>query len=509
MDVNGRIPTIFRIHEYSFERAVSMIMGDMERYRILVIDDNRSIHEDFRKILTTPDEEDDELQALEQALFEEPIIDEDSLVEFELVSAYQGRDGVAMVRESVVEGNPFALAFVDMRMPPGWDGLETIQALWEFEREIHTVICTAHSDHSWKEITRKLGESHRLLIIKKPFDPVEVFQCAHAMCQKWRLERDVWRRMDQLEEQVLERTEHLVRAKQSLEYEIQERAKVEIELRHAQKLEAVGQLASGIAHEINTPLQFVSDSVTFLQDGFSEMMSFLDKQGSAWTSLKQGRALPEVEKELQSAAEEADIEYLRENAAAAFTRTIEGLGRVTKIVRAMKEFAHPDQGEKQPVDLNHALATTLEVARSEYKLAADLIVDLGKIPMVTCLAGDMNQVFLNLIVNAAHAISDRIGPGERGQIIVRTFQSSDSEVEIQIEDDGGGIPEAIRSKIFDPFFTTKAVGRGTGQGLSISRTVVVDKHGGNLSYQTTDKGTVFSIRLPIRGEPSEPSRRSA
>jgi len=197
------------------------------------------------------------------------------------------------------------------------------------------------------------------------------------------------------------------------------------------------------------------------------------------------------------AADEADLEYLLENVPKAIARSVEGLNRVASIVRAMKEFAHPESREKTSADLNAALAATLTIARNEYKFVADVVTDFGEIPIQMCHIGELNQAFLNIIVNAAHAIADHTqGGAERGRITVTT-STDNGDVVVRIGDTGGGIPEAIRQHVFDPFFTTKEVGRGTGQGLAIARRVVVDMHAGRISFKTElGRGTTFEIRLP-------------
>jgi signal transduction histidine kinase len=177
---------------------------------------------------------------------------------------------------------------------------------------------------------------------------------------------------------------------------------------------------------------------------------------------------------------------------------VEGLGRVATLVRSMKEFAHPDQKQKAPADLNRAIASTLTIARNEYKYVADIETDYGELPPVPCHIGELNQVFLNLIVNAAHAIESAIhGTDRRGLIRVETRREDDL-VRVSISDSGTGIPEEIRNRIFDPFFTTKDVGRGTGQGLAIARSVVVDKHAGTLTFDSElGRGTTFHVRLGV------------
>ena len=274
--------------------------------------------------------------------------------------------------------------------------------------------------------------------------------------------------------------------------------RMELELRVSQKLDAVGQLAAGIAHEINTPIQFVGDSVHFLQDGFEDLQRLLADYREACATMTTGPQGEALMARLERAGEDADLAYLEERIPAAFKRTLEGVERVASIVRAMKEFAHP-QTEQAPADLNRALLTTLTVARNEYKYVADVETSLGTLPLVVCNLSDLNQVFLNLIVNAAHAIEDaQAGRSEKGAIRIATSLDGESAV-ITISDTGSGIPSDVRTRIFDPFFTTKAVGRGSGQGLAIARTIV-DRHAGTLTFDSqVGAGTTFTIRLPVAG----------
>ncbi len=268
----------------------------------------------------------------------------------------------------------------------------------------------------------------------------------------------------------------------------------------SRKLEAVGQLASGIAHEINTPMQYVGDSIQFLAESFGSLEVLVTKYRQAIAALTGAPEHALVAQAIKDAEQDAELDYIRENTPAAFVRAAEGVSRVTAIVGAMKEFAHPDSREKSLADINRALLATLTIARNEYKYVADIQTELGEIPPVLCHGGDINQVLLNLIVNAAHAISDNIDRGSnKGLIRVRTAREGDS-VRIDLADTGCGIPEAIRERIFDPFFTTKEVGRGSGQGLAIARSIVIDKHGGSLKFESeVGRGTTFIILLPING----------
>jgi PAS domain S-box-containing protein len=283
--------------------------------------------------------------------------------------------------------------------------------------------------------------------------------------------------------------------------DVTETKRLESELRHAQKLEAIGTLAAGIAHEINTPIQFVGDSAQFLMDAcaaFRDLLVRYRELAAVVESGDQQGALAAIVA-LKQIEEDQDVAYFDAETAGAGTRCQEGVRRVARIVGAMKEFAHPGGGQKEPADLNRALASTLEVARNSYKLVADLDLQFGDVPLVSCEIGDLNQVFLNLVVNAAHAIEDVVGQtGAKGTIGVRTRREEDRVV-VEISDTGCGIPATIREKIFDPFFTTKPVGKGTGQGLAITRSIVVEKHGGSLDFVSeVGAGTTFRISLPIQ-----------
>ncbi|NOY28960.1 MAG: PAS domain S-box protein [Planctomycetes bacterium] len=282
--------------------------------------------------------------------------------------------------------------------------------------------------------------------------------------------------------------------------DVTQRHQLQTELAHAQKLEAVGQLAAGIAHEINTPTQYVGDNTRFLKDAFGDIDTVFDSFEKLLQAAKERSVDEQLVAEVEATLQRADIEYLREEIPQAIGQSLDGVERVAKIVRAMKEFSHPGTEEKSLVNLTEAIETTITVARNEWKYVAEMITEFDlELPVVPGLPGELNQVFLNLIVNAAHAVGDTLGDDatEKGTITVGTRRDGDW-VEIFIRDTGTGIPQDVRTRIFDPFFTTKEVGRGTGQGLAIARSVVVDKHGGTIDCETeTGKGTTFLVRLPI------------
>jgi PAS domain S-box-containing protein len=281
--------------------------------------------------------------------------------------------------------------------------------------------------------------------------------------------------------------------------EMKERERMVIELQLAQKLESVGRLAAGIAHEINTPIQYVGDSVHFLRSAFDDLDKLFDAVNSAAVLLPDGAPRTAYQQEIAALEQKHDLEYLRAEVPKAFIRTFDGVERVTNIVKAMKEFAHPDANEQSPVDLAHALETTLLVASNEYKYVAKVRTEFGELQQVVCNVGELNQVFLNLIVNAAHAIKDSGKDVDSGEIVIRLSAEGDQAV-IRVSDNGCGVPKENLSKLYDPFFTTKEVGRGTGQGLAISHSIVVDKHDGDISVRSeVGVGTEFTIRLPIAG----------
>lgn len=306
-----------------------------------------------------------------------------------------------------------------------------------------------------------------------------------------------------LEQVVQRKTETLRQQGEELQRALSDLQLTQTQLLQAKKLESVGQLAAGIAHEINTPAQFIGSNIDFLSESFRDVKRLLE------TVLEQIRALAEgaeVRPALQTLTDlfaEIDWDYLKSEIPTAIGQSQEGIQRITKIVQAMKEFSHPSSKEKVHNDLNKLIETTIIVASNEWKYFADVRTDLAPdLPLVCCLADELGQVFLNILVNAAHAVESRLSadPGEKKGTIAISSRQDGQQVEIRIADTGQGIPEEIQSRVFDPFFTTKGVGKGTGQGLAIAHDVVTQKHGGTLSFETEPgKGTVFIIRLPIGG----------
>ncbi len=280
--------------------------------------------------------------------------------------------------------------------------------------------------------------------------------------------------------------------------DVTDRRTLQVQAGHTQKMEAIGQLSAGIAHEINTPTQYVSDNLTFLKDSWKSADALMTMYRQAYEAA--GERLPEQWRTaIQEAEKEFDFEFISVETPRAIDQALDGVQRVAKIVRAMKEFSHPDTAEKVAVDINKAIETTVTVARNEWKYVAEVKTEFDDtLAPIPCYAGEFNQVILNLIINAAHAIKDVVqDSGQKGLISIRT-RTKGEVAEISISDSGTGIPEDIRSRIFDPFFTTKEVGKGTGQGLALAHSIVVKKHAGKIWFETeVGGGTTFFIDLPL------------
>ena len=780
-------------------------MNLRQTYRILIIDDDETIHGVYGCMLSSDSGPSHPVR--EQVSFESGsdlesvAVAETQFPQFEIDYSFQGKEGLAMLEKAALENRPYAMAFVDMRMPPGWDGIETIRHLWNVCSELQVVICTGHADFSWHDIIHQFGHSERLLVLKKPFDMTELRQVAYSLAEKWDLAHESRSHLQRLQKLVNERTAKLQEANNSLQRKINEnqqaerrlltqysvsqalaqsntvagtleivfqivcrsldwdwaalwqadtqanllklstqwnvgdadftaftrtsretlfesggglpgrawsgaealwvkdistdndfrrntnaegqelhaavaipitsgnrifgvmelisrevrncdgemlrtlevigravgqflerkhaeenlksqrdyvdqiiretpalvvgisptglttfvnpsvtihtgyasseliggnwwdlffpgeereqvtlffeklsegalkdyemvlttregvkrtiswntlskydergqlaeligfgnditenkraeleKAAMELQLRHAQKLESIGQLAAGIAHEINTPTQYLGDNIRFLQTSFGDLNNLNVLYDRLMTSAREGQLTTGLVDEIDEALRMNNFSFLMKEIPRAIEQSLEGVERVSRIVRAMKDFSHPGTGQKTPIDLNKAIETTLTVAGNEWKYVAKLETELApNLPLVPCMPGEFNQVILNVVVNAAHAINDVMEGTKKEMGIINVSTQLDGDfVEIRVRDTGSGIPEKIRSRIFDPFFTTKPVGRGTGQGLAIAHAVIVDQHQGQIHFESEmGVGTTFIIRLPV------------
>jgi len=361
-----------------------------------------------------------------------------------------------------------------------------------YASDVAAALRGGHTFHYEDEVTRRDGSTFWLGVAIRPiFDGTGRLTHSVAVGADITAKRMEAHKKEELQHKLLE--------------EMKERERMVIELQLAQKLESVGRLAAGIAHEINTPIQYVGDSVHFLRSAYDDFNHLLDSCREAIDSLPDTPVRDALRLQIAESMKKSDMDFLSTQMPKAFDRIFDGVERVTNIVKAMKEFAHPDAKEQTPSDLNRALQTTLLVASNEYKYLATVHTDLADLPHIVCNIGELNQVFLNLIVNAAHAIHDAGKDVNTGEIKISTALVGDAAV-IRISDNGCGVPVENLSKLYDPFFTTKEVGRGTGQGLAITHSILVDKHGGDISVQSSvGVGTEFTLRLPVSGRATRAS----
>jgi two-component system, NtrC family, sensor kinase len=443
-------------------------------YRVLVVDDNRQIHDDFRKILCAPSSS--QLASFEDALYGEQAErspHEPPELHFSLESAFQGQEGLELLERGFTEGDRFALAFVDIRMPPGWDGIETTARLWQVDPELQVVLCTAYSDYSWGQIVEQLGCTDRLLILKKPFDAAEVRQLALALTAKWAVLREHVGLLHTLEAEVEARTRDLAQANEQLRLEMQERLEVEGKVRHLQKIQALGRLSASVGHEINNPLCFVTGNLELIAEGLLELRADSATE-QTWT----------------------DVRVSLDAATA-------GATRIAKIVEAMRGFIHADEQDEQ-ADVTAAIAAATALTRNEIRYRARLTVRCEPAPPLRIGQRALEQVLVNLLINAAQAITQ--GGADDNEIRVIVTPGPD-RVGIEISDTGHGIEAEIAEHVFEPFYTTKPVGQGTGLGLPLCHELITAA-GGELSLSSElGRGTTVGIALPLaEGRAAAPER---
>jgi len=563
-------------------------MNSLHNNRILIIDDNRAIHEDLKKILVA-DIAHASLDEAEALLFDETRVDTAS-ISFEVDSAFQGKEGLEKVEEALRKGRPYAMAFVDVRMPPGWDGIETISRIWELYPELQVVLCTAYADYSWEEIMSALKQPDSVVILKKPFDNIEVLQLAHALTSKWFLARQARGLVANLEGAVAERTQALQSANDQLTREVQDRAQaedrfsrafqaspfpmaildvdrlrflnvndgflamtghareellgraaedlklwanettasrisqlathgspvrnvdcqvltrsghtretlasaevfssgderhlllilqdisdllsLESQLRQVQKMEAVGQLAAGIAHDFNNLLTVV--------------------QGHTSLRLATPGLDPAMEESLQSIQGAAD--------------------RASTLTRQLLSFARKQIMQPKALDLNHLLGQLAQMLErligEHFKLTRSFDECL---PAVFADGGNLEQVIMNLVVNARDAMPDGGEIKLATSLVEIDAQQAAGSPEaregtfvcLSVQDSGCGMDSAVLDHIFEPFYTTKPVGKGSGMGLA---TVygIVNQHRGWVRVETAEgQGTTFHVFLPPHDQPAE------
>jgi two-component system, NtrC family, sensor kinase len=446
--------------------------------RILLVDDNPAIHDDFRKVLAAPKSANPQLLEAEAALFgETPAVPLGA--DFELHSAYQGQEALEKVRQAQAADKPFGLAFVDVRMPPGWDGIETVARLWREAPELQVVICTAYSDYSWEEMTTKLGVTNNLVLLKKPFDNTEVLQLAHALTRKWELNRQAQLKLDELAEMVARRTCELEAANRALEREFQERIQIERQFRQAQKMDAIGQLAAGVAHDFNNILTVIHGHASML----------LMRAGETGLDAKSAR-------EIRNCAE-----------------------RAANLVRQLLVFSRKRIMQFRNVALGevvHSVSSMLRQVLGEHiALETECVPEL---PAIYADRGMIEQIIVNLTINARDAMPRGGRLTIRSQVATLSPGRPEASAEarlgrfvcLSVEDIGCGMDAEAQAHLFEPFFTTKEVGKGTGLGLA---TVygIVKQHQGWIEVQSAvNVGTTFRIFFPISEQaPDLPSEAKA
>jgi two-component system NtrC family sensor kinase len=436
--------------------------------RILLVDDNEVLLADYRRILEPADASADlALDDLERLAGGDvsATTGRPAMPPYELTAVNQGAAALDAVGRAHAAGRPFSVVFLDVRMPPGIDGVETAARLWRDHPDLEIVLCSAHNDYSWDDLARVLGPTDHLLVLRKPFDAIEVRQLAACLSEKWRRGRRLSRQIQELDAAV-----HA-----AVEARLADRARHEAELRRRERIEVLGRLAAGLVHEISSPAQLASVSLDVLAEIAAELT---------------GCAAAGRTDEL--AALTADLPPVLDNAQLA-------IGRIHALVSRMRAqiLQQPEQAFL-PANLDDAIRTAVVLAEGEYKHQAVIVLDLAALPLVHCDEADVSQAVLNLVINAAHAIREaRDGAGPLGRIAIST-RVDGAFVEIAVADTGTGIRAEHRDRIFEPFFTTKPIDQGTGQGLAIVHACVVDRHRGGLTFDTeVGRGTTFRIRLPI------------
>jgi len=283
-----------------------------------------------------------------------------------------------------------------------------------------------------------------------------------------------------------------------LEASLKELKRTQSKLIQSSKLESLGTLAGGIAHEINTPIQYIAGNLNFLHEALDDLWAVIGMYEELTARTRKNEDTSDTLKGLDGALEDSGWEDLVEDLNESITQSLQGVDQVSKIVLAMKDFANPGNNTKEALDLNAIINSATTITNNEWKYCAKLELDLAEgLPVVYGVSSELNQVLLNMIVNGAHAIEDRLGDSGEGLIRISTRESVRGGICLEIEDNGCGIPEKNRQSIYDPFFTTKTVGRGSGQGLAITYDIICNKHDGDIDIDSTEGvGTKFTIHLP-------------
>ena len=442
------------------EKSRDVAPLDVSNRRILLVDDPEQLHEDYRKILALEPVATPEFDAMEAEFFGDSK-EQTAAPNYELTSAFQGEEAIAEVRRSLEGGVPFALAFVDVRMPPGIDGIVTTERLFELDPELQVVISTAYADYAWEEIYRRFGPNDRLLFLRKPFDSTEVHQIASTLTMKWTLARQARFRMEELEERVRSRTAELEESLQALQ-------STQGRLVRSEKLASLVRLVAGLAHEINTPVGAIVSSCDAANRAVTHLRPLLPQEPEGSLSVKALDTLVRSQRTIDQASR-----------------------RMAELVESLRRFAHLDRAENQWLDLRDSVRTVLTVL--SHQLGPNIVVEtsFGDIPSISCHPGAIHQLVLGLLENAAEAIDDK------GRIEIRTH-AEDGLVHLEISDDGRGIaPDQIES-LFDIGWETRANRVQVDWGLTAIHQIVKD-HDGEIKVESRPgRGTRFIVTLPVK-----------
>lgn len=388
-------------------------------------------------------------------------------------------EALAIIADKQSKQLSFNLVFVDYRFGPE-NGLHLVSQLWHHDPNLNIVICISDPGPDWQQIFDTLGESDQLLILKKPFGDLVLRQMVHAMIRQWQLVKESQSVM-----------QYFAHQNQELNAANSQLKEMQTQLLQSEKMSSIGQLAAGIAHEINNPIGFIKSNLNSLKTYTEDLLRLT----AAYQAAEEKITSSETLQLLQTIKQQIDLDYLKSDALALLAESAEGIERVKRIVQDLKDFSYPEKNVDnfQWADLHSGLESTLNIVYNELKYKAQIVKEYGELPQINCLLSHLNQVFLNVLVNAAHAITDH------GVITIKTGTLED-KVWVEIADTGNGIPEDKLSKIFNPFYTTKPVGKGTGLGLAISYGIV-KKHKGEITVRSqVGEGTVFRILLPINPE---------
>lgn len=433
---------------------------------------------------------------------------------FEVFLTSNGEEAVSTVAKHYEEGDRIAAGFFDLALPGRPDSIATIRQVRKIDPDFLCTVMAGRDQPRLSEVEEVFGSDHsdEWDCLSKPFLTAEVLQKARCWVSTWNRRRQHEQQVEQtksllatveelnhsLEEKVIERTMEIERNHSDLQASHMQLKHMQGQLLHNEKMASIGQLAAGIAHEINNPIGFVHSNLDTLDRYFGRLAKFAENIQDFFSRIPSGAPewLQAEKVALAGIRQSLKVDFILTDLKKVLAESNEGTERVKKIVQDLKTFSRLDETKQKYSDINEGIMSTLNIVRNDVKYKADIQMDLGELPQILCYPMQLNQVFMNLIVNAAQAIEDH------GKITIRS-RLEDDLVVVTVSDTGIGIKKENLQRIFEPFFTTKDVNKGTGLGLSISYSIVKKHHGQILVESEVGVGTTFTVRLPVDGEPSE------